>query len=75
MSKFNVGDRVVVKDTLLFNDRVGTLVPTSGEPDDPWDWCVELDALGNSHVSIFSARKIGVSEYQIDLEKDKEVKI
>ena len=59
-----IGDRVVVKNTLLFTGRTGVLCPTSGHPDDFWDVYVLLDNTLEGSCS--NAQLIGVSIDQIE---------
>ena len=65
--KFNIGDRVRINGTLLYDGRIGVLTPTSDDPEDFWDFNVDLDALSNPKSLIEQARTIGV--HDIDLEK------
>lgn len=66
-------DRVIVHNTLLFNNRVGTItevgpIPTSAPNESYWDFHVELDKPGPDDPSRTS---IGVDSFQISpLETD-----
>lgn len=57
-----LGDRVRVKNSMLFDGRVGEIIPTSGHPDDPWDWYVSLEPSG-----LYGRQRIGVMLDQIEL--------
>lgn len=57
-----LGDRVRVKNTMLFDDRVGEIIPTSGHPEDIWDWYVTLEPRG-----LDGSQRIGVMLNQIEL--------
>lgn len=59
--RFQLGDRVRVKDSLLFDGRVGEIIPTSGHPDDPWDHYVTLEA-----EELYGPQRIGVTIDQIE---------
>lgn len=50
-----VGDRVVVRNTLMFNGATGTLVPSLGDPYDFWAYNAILDDV----------RRIGVDAHQV----------
>lgn len=58
---FNIGDKVKVQNTMLYNDRIGIVID-----DNPieWDFLVELDAVGDEK-RINSHRNIGVHADQI----------
>ena len=49
-----LNDRVRIKNTMQFNERIGTVIPTSDHPEDFWDWYVLLDSdadgFSNSQV-------------------------
>lgn len=59
----NYGTRVRIKDSLLYTGRTGTLKPISEHPEDPWDYYVDLDAIGT--LGIETARTIGVHDFQV----------
>lgn len=56
------GDKVRVKNTSLFDGRVGIVRPTSGHPEDIWDRYVMLEPKG-----LDGSRSIGVMLDQIEL--------
>lgn len=60
-----LGDRVRVKDSMLFEGRVGEIIPTSGHPDDPWDHYVTLEPQG-----LYGSQRIGVMSNEVDLIDD-----
>lgn len=51
------GDIVRVRNTMLYNGRVGMLGPISSDPEDPWDYYVTLEPDG---------RTIAVHSYQVE---------
>ena len=69
--KLHIGQRVRVKDSLNFTDRVGTLAPISDHPEDFWDFYVELDAATPApdatklQAKLAEARTIGVISSQV----------
>lgn len=68
MDELEHGMRVRVKGTLFYNGRVGTLGPTSGDPEDPWDFHVELDAaeVPEGHPVSGEAQTIAVFYTQVE---------
>lgn len=58
------GDQVLVVNTLNYNGRRGVLGPISDDPEDIWDYTVELSpGMGDDRLA--EARKIGVHEGQV----------
>jgi len=68
MDELKHGDRVKVKGTLLYNGRVGTLKPISDDPEDPWDFYVDLDASEDPKPDSINreARTVGVMDFQVE---------
>lgn len=70
--KLTVGTRVRVKDTLLYNGRVGVLTENSGHDDDLWDFNCVLEPTevpeGTSKImaKIYDERIIGVHDFQVE---------
>lgn len=63
---FHLGDRVKVRKTLLFNDRVGVLEPKSSDPEDFWDFTVRLEPLAEISKPWHKRERIGVTVDQIE---------
>lgn len=61
---FKFGDRVRVTDSLLYKGCTGYLVPNSGDPEDPWDFCVIL-GMENADPK-HRGRKISVHTMNIE---------
>lgn len=59
MRYYPFGAKVRVTNSMLYTGRTGFLRPTSSDPDDWWDYNVELDD-----------RVIGVTHDQVELVKD-----
>ena len=51
MNSQQIGSTVVIKNTMLYNGRRGTLGPASDDPEDFWDYTVTLS----------DGRRIGVT--------------
>lgn len=64
MAKLNVGDRVVVTNTLMYNGRVGVLEPATVAEDGGWDFHVNMDANSASEVRQ-EGGIIGVWDFQV----------
>jgi len=74
MTELRSGLRVRIKETMLYNGRVGVLHSNSGDPEDFWDFTVKLDAQpvpeGETHSfpeALHGARTIGVNSSQVEL--------
>lgn len=63
--RLQLGDRVRVTNSLLFDGRVGEIIPTSGHPDEIWDHYVTLEPEG-----LYGSQRIGVSIDQVELIED-----
>lgn len=68
MDELQHGTRVKVKGTLFYNGRVGTLATTSGDPEDPWDFYVDLDPTDDPQFDPISRETpgIGVMDFQVE---------
>jgi hypothetical protein len=74
VTQLRIGDKVRVKDSMLYSGRVGVLKPNSGEYDDPWDFTVLLEAtevpkdINTSRIfmKIYEERTIGVHDFQVE---------
>ena len=62
LTNVNYGDRVIVKNSLLYTGRTGVLGPISDNPADFWNFEVELDETKDE-----KSRVIGVMDYQVEL--------
>jgi len=68
------GARVRIQGTTLYDGRVGTLQANSGDPEDFWDFEVDLDAkevpygqVPGPGARILEARTIGVNSFQVEV--------
>lgn len=72
-SRLNSGVRVRVKNTALYNGRVGILLDKTEDPDNFWDFSCLLDATtvpeGSSRIQrkLYGERLIGVNSFQIEI--------
>lgn len=57
----NLGDRVVIRNTLHYNGYRGVLMPISKDPEDPWDFYVKLDETGRT-IAIMESQAIPEAE-------------
>lgn len=57
-----IGDKVTIRKTMLYTGRVGILKPASNDPEDFWDFYVDLKENIES-----PARTIGVTVDQVEL--------
>lgn len=64
MREPNVGDLVIVVNTLHYNDRIGVLSLPSGTPEDPWDFYVELEPDDRFDINP-AGTIIGVNKVQV----------
>lgn len=69
MAELQHGMRVRIKGTMFYNGRLGTLKPTSTDPEDIWDFYVDLDAqelAEGEPMGFETARTIGVTDFQVE---------